>query len=204
MALSQLKHSEVTPLMWKSLDTFTSCFGYLWSNPIEWNPSKKILVYNPPSKKLGSYYFSVFFCLPLYTICSFGLLFSVFFRVVELSMISIFVTLFFLLLIMIGIGFEACFLAYGKEYVTAFNALLILEKSLHPIQPPKKGNKAHTIYISSFVDQPLGAICKKCPSSNSDLYASDLYFIEFLVSFTIKKSLSCFCNIKVKKKQMCV
>jgi hypothetical protein len=66
------------------------------------------------------------------------LLLAGFFGVVELSMITIFITLFFLLLGILGIVFELCIFVYGDDWVASCNGLNILEKRLQPSNPKSK------------------------------------------------------------------
>jgi hypothetical protein len=139
MAAETPKKSLVTPLMWKAFDT--TAFGYIWRNRVEWNVSKKILVYNKISWKLVPYLFSVLFCLPLYAICSFGLLLAALYGAVHLSMLSIFLALFYVLIAIWLTVVEICFHAYGNDWAALFNGVNILEKSLQPTEAPTKKSK---------------------------------------------------------------
>jgi hypothetical protein len=156
----QIKPSLVTPLMWESYDAWSSSFGYIWTNPIEWNSLKKILVYNKPSRKLFPYFFSILFCLPLYTISSLGLLLSGFFGVVKLSIVSIFVTLFFLLVAILDCVIETCFLVYGNDWVNLLNSVNILEKYLQPTELLKK-NKWKNINLQILGQRKVKSRVKK-------------------------------------------
>jgi hypothetical protein len=139
MAAETPKKSLVTPLMWKAFDT--TAFGYIWTNRVEWNVSKKILVYNKISWKLVPYLFAIFFCLPLYAICTFGLLLFALYGAVHLSMLSIFLAFFYVLIIIWLSVVETCFHAYGNDWATTFNGVNILEKSLQPTGSLKKKSK---------------------------------------------------------------
>ncbi len=141
MSVTPPKTSLVTPLMWKSQDTFEKSLGYLWTNPLQWDPYKKLLIYNKLSRKLVPYFFLIPTSFFLVTISLLFLLLSGLFGVVELSIDSIIITICFLLYMIFGLAMEATFLAYGQECAIAFNFLNILEKSLQTAEPRKSKYK---------------------------------------------------------------
>ncbi len=122
--------SLVTPLMWKSLDTLTSAFRHLWTFSVEWDSKNKLLVYNKPSRKLVTHLISIFILLPIAILSSVLLLFAKLFGHVNFPLITIILTLFFLLLGIFGIVVDSVLVAYGDDFATMFNALNTLEKSL--------------------------------------------------------------------------
>jgi hypothetical protein len=123
----------VTPLMWKSLDTLTSAFQHLWTFSVEWDPKTKLLIYNKPSRKLVTHFASIFFLLPLSIFSGFFLLFAQLFGHYKFPLITIILTLFFLLLGIFGIVVDSGLVGYGDDFAAMFNVLNSLEKSLQPV-----------------------------------------------------------------------
>lgn len=50
---------SVTPLMWKSLDKFEILFRFMYTNPMEYQPSCRAFKFNPLSTKMIPYVLSV-------------------------------------------------------------------------------------------------------------------------------------------------
>jgi hypothetical protein len=93
------------------------------------------------------------------------------FGAVELSITKIFIKTFFSLLAIFGFVTESCTLAYGDDWVAAFNGLNILEKSLQPTVQPKKKKTAwknDTQQISSIKRRKLLSIVTKVFRQNTD------------------------------------
>lgn len=55
----------ITPLMWKSLDTYSKCSAYLWTTPLEWDPPTKKFIFHPLfSRKLIPWFIVNYVVLP--------------------------------------------------------------------------------------------------------------------------------------------
>lgn len=119
----------VTPLMLGSLDKFAKAWSHHWTSPVEWDPKKRILVYNNNSKNLVPWAVALF-------LLSFPLMFLIFLLSAaplaglnKLPVMDYTINLVWLGLYATFCIGETATLLLGKDAVHSINSLLFLHKS---------------------------------------------------------------------------
>ena len=112
----------VTEGMWKSLDVYQSKQAHLWNFPLDWDPTRRKLIY---------YCFSKMIFLVVNIFCSWVLFLYQIFGYINLS----FVPAIFLIIINMWFIFtllvELVLLTIGQDPVAGFNELIRLDKNLN-------------------------------------------------------------------------
>ncbi len=116
----------VTPLMWKAMENFANFYNFaMWTCPMEWNPVRKQMIYNKPSKSLLPWAIVLFgFTTVEFGVCITLLLLHIF-GTVNLELLHGGILGFNMVLIIFGYGMEVLFLN-GEDLVYAYNCIVLL------------------------------------------------------------------------------
>lgn len=116
--------------MWTSLKNFQKIWVHLFTFPVEWDPIKRQTIYNPPSTKLLSYYVSVFGILLSGFLACFTLLCSQLFGFISMPFLDLVMAIVLVFACGAGILGELLCIAFGEDFVFAYNCLLQVEREM--------------------------------------------------------------------------
>ncbi|OXA55304.1 hypothetical protein Fcan01_08767 [Folsomia candida] len=111
----------VTPLMWKSLDNFTTYFAYLWPCPLSWDKKYKKYTYTPFCKKLNPWILAIAFCLVGRLFLA-SIVLGQIYGWVSMPLVPSLTNIYYLVISQFML-IEASTLFYGEQFATGFNFL---------------------------------------------------------------------------------
>lgn len=119
-----------TPPLWKTLDKFAQSWNHRWTSPIQWDPKKRILVYNLFSKKLHPWAIRLYLLSFPFTLVILIFAIAPIFGPNKLPFRNYMVILICLTLMIAMLVGETAFLIYAEDYAHAVNCLVHFIKAL--------------------------------------------------------------------------
>ncbi|OXA42867.1 hypothetical protein Fcan01_22392 [Folsomia candida] len=151
----------VTPLMWKSLDNFTTYFAYVWPCPLSWDKKYKKYTYIPFCKKLIPWTVAIAFCL-VARLLPVALVLGQIYGWVSMPLVPTVTNIFYLVISQFML-IEASTLFYGKEFATGFNFLKEMEAGITKIDTKSKGQPSAKFDLLGIVLNHMVLNCATIP-----------------------------------------
>ncbi|OXA46053.1 hypothetical protein Fcan01_19216 [Folsomia candida] len=116
----------VTPLMWKSLDTFDQLDSHIWISPLKWDSKRSKFVWISAPRKLVGWAIVLLYSSLTVTICS-GLMLLQLYGIVQLSLLNFILTAAIDGILGFAVMQEGSSLLYGETLAAVANELKHLE-----------------------------------------------------------------------------
>lgn len=116
--------------MREPLDNLAKRFHYMWTHPLQWNPSRQKLEFNSTPIKHIPWICAVLFSHIPFVLVNMFLILSQLFGYTNLPFKHLIGTAIMLILSGFTLLLELISVAYGKDFAASFNALQDMEKNL--------------------------------------------------------------------------